>query len=136
LPFTGAERRCLCQTLSMADRVHIRSPEAFSERRGSLIAPAVVATCLGLALLVLGVGQWLLAEFLFHSGQLGLSTGDVTIPSSATHKAAIIAQHLWPAVVGGGLLALTWRLRGQARTGATLVAALASVIVCAAALPW
>lgn len=120
----------------MADRVGVCSPEDFSQRQGPLTVPVVVATCLGLAMLVLGVGQWLLAEVLFHSGQLGISSGVDSISPSASEKVSVVFQHVWPVVVGVGLLVLTWRLRGQGLPRATWVAAVASVAVCAAAFPW
>ena len=120
----------------MADSVDVRSQDAVAQSRGSLLVPAVVATSLGLLMLLVGAGQWLLAELLLHTGQLGLFPGDNYIPSSAAEKVVIVFQHLWPVVVGVGLLFLTWRLRGQARAGATWIAAVAAVVVCAAALPW
>ena len=105
-----------------------------AQRRGRLLVPALLATCLSLPLLALSALLWLVAEVvLAHSG---LPEGLTYLPPSASERAGTIAQHIAPIVLGGALLFLTWRYRHRGRSRTTWLCGTAAVLVGIAALWW
>jgi hypothetical protein len=105
-----------------------------SRRRHALLVPAVLATCLGGALLALSLLLLIVGELVGHSALGRPPAGMTYIPPSGSDQAMSAAQELGPIVVGVGLLLLTWRYRGRGRVWATWVCAVAMVLVSVAAL--
>lgn len=99
-------------------------------RRSALLVPAILATCVGLPLIALSVLLHVLGEVLAHSHPDWLvPAGTTYIPPSGSERARIIVRAGFPIIAGLGFLVLTWRFRGQGRRVATMICAVAVVVM-------
>lgn len=105
-----------------------------SKRRDVLLIPALLATCLGGALLGLSALSMTIGQLLARS--FDLPAGVTYLPPSSSDRAINIVRELAPLVVGVGLLILTWRYRARGRVWATWLCAVAAVLVSVVATPF
>ena len=99
-----------------------------ARRRGVLLVPAVLATCLGVPAFALSVLLWVVAAVLARSSS-GLPAGVTSLPPSGSDRAMIVAQHIGPILAGVGFLLLTWRYRNRGRAAATWLFATATILM-------
>jgi hypothetical protein len=108
-----------------------REEDDFLERRRSvLLVPAILATCVGLPLIALSVLLHVVGEVVTHSHPEWFGAAGATyIPPSDSERARIIVRAAVPIIAGLGFLVLTWRFRGQGRRLATLICAVAVMLM-------
>lgn len=98
------------------------------QRRAALMTPALLASCVGIPLIVLAVVLSVAMSIMLRNDPALNAEGVTYLPPSDAERLQIIAGIAVPALIGVGFLVLTWRFRAGGRSVATW--ACATVVVC------
>jgi len=122
---------------TVSDHLDVRLDDAtlLEQRRSSLLVPATLATCVGLPLIALSVLLHVVGAVFVHAHPGWFEPAGVTyIPPSDSERARIIVRAAVPIIAGLGSLILMWRFRGQGRRAATIICAVAVILMGIASL--
>jgi hypothetical protein len=105
-------------------------------RQSVLLVPALLATCIGVPLLALGVLEHVVGEVLVHTHPHWLNPGGATyVPPTGAQRVRDLVRAAVPAIASLGALFLTWRSRRRGLRLTTTLGAAATILL-AASVVW
>jgi hypothetical protein len=105
-------------------------------RQSVLLVPALLATCIGVPLLALGVLEHVVGEVLVHTHPHWLNPGGATyVPPTGAQRVRDLVRAAVPAIASLGALFLTWRSRRRGLRVTTTLGAAATILL-AASVVW